>query len=161
MAKSITLTSWDPVLEELKFKPYRSKVERRVEPFSPKPGEAESVVIRTPWGEDLVARAGDLLVSELDKPDDKWPIKADIFEETYVITRPGYCVKRALTHLVPMTDVTQGDEEQIVNVYSLEGVTPVRAGDFYLARGVKGEIWAYPKEKVSEALVLVEEEEED
>ena len=146
-------------MEELKFKPYRSKVERRVEPYSPGPNGPASILIRTPWGEELIARAGDFLVSELDKPDDKWPIKADIFEETYAITRPGYCIKRALTHLVPMVDVTEGDENRMVTVYSLEGVETVRAGDFYLARVVKGELWAYPKEKILEALVLVEEQE--
>jgi hypothetical protein len=146
-------------MEELNFKPYRSKVERRVEPYSPGPNEPASIVIKTPWGEDLIARIGDFLVSELDKPDDKWPVKADIFEETYIITRPGYCIKRGLTHLVPMIDLTDGDENRMVTVYTLEGVTTVRAGDFYLARGVKGEIWAYPKEKISEALVLVEEKE--
>jgi len=159
MVRPLTLTSWDPVIEELKFKPYRSKVERRVEPYSPGPNGPESIVIKTPWGEELIARKGDFLVSELDKPDDKWPIKADIFEETYIITRPGYCIKRGLTHLVPMVDLTDGDENRMVTVYSLEGVETVRAGDFYLARGVKGEIWAYPKEKISEALVLVEEQE--
>ncbi|MGA7194158.1 MAG: hypothetical protein WBW94_11040 [Anaerolineales bacterium] len=159
MVRPLTLTSWDPIMEELNFKPYRSKVERRVEPYSPGPNEPKSIVIKTPWGEELIARTGDFLVSELDKPDDKWPVKADIFEETYVITRPGYCLKRGLTHLVPMIDVTEGDENRMVTVYSLEGVTTVRAGDFYLARGVKGEIWAYPKEKISEALVLVEEKE--
>ena len=157
MSKPTTLTSWDPLIGELKFKPYRSTVERRVEPYSPGPDGSESMRIKTPWGEELIARVGDFLVSELDKPDDKWPVKSDIFEETYVITRPGYCIKRAFTHLVPMTDVTDGDEDQIVNVYSLEGVTPVRAGDFYLARGVKGEIWAFPKDKVMTTLMLVEE----
>ncbi|HUI87452.1 MAG TPA: hypothetical protein VLX61_01880 [Anaerolineales bacterium] len=152
------LTSWDPILEDLHFKSYRSKVERRVEPYRPGPNEPTSIRIKTPWGEELIARAGDFLISEIDKPDDKWPIKADIFEETYVIVRPGYCVKRALTRLVPMIEVTQGNEDQLVTVYSLEGVETVRAGDFYLARGVKGEIWAYPKEKVSQAMVLVDEE---
>ena len=158
MVRPLTLTSWDPIIEELKFKPYRSNVERRVEPYLPGPNEPDSIRIKTPWGEELIARAGDFLVSELDKPEDKWPVKSDIFEATYIITRPGYCVKNALTYLVPMVDVTGGDEEQKVTVYSLEGVETVRAGDFYLARGVKGEIWAYPKKKVEEAMTLAEEE---
>jgi hypothetical protein len=160
MSKPITLTSWDPLIGELKFKPYRNKVERRVEAFVPGPQEPQSMLVKTPWGEDLVARFGDFLISELNKPEDRWPIKAEIFEQTYSIVRPGYCIKRGLTHLVPMIEVTNGDEDQIVVVYSLEGAESVRAGDFYLARGVKGEIWAYPKEKVSETLILVEEEDE-
>jgi hypothetical protein len=159
MVKPLTLTSSDPIIQELKFKPYRSKVERRFEPYAPGPDEPESIVIKTPWGEELIARAGDFLVSELDKPDDKWPIKANIFRETYRITRPGYCIKRALTLLVPLIEVTEGDENRMVIIHSLEGVTTVRAGDFYLARGVKGEIWAYPKEKIEE-VVLVEEKDE-
>ena len=159
MARPLILTSWDPLIEELKFKPYRSKVERRVEPYAPGPGDPQSILIKTPWGEELLARAGDFLVSELAQPEDKWPVKADIFEATYEITRPGFCLKRALTHLVPLVEVTGGDENRMVTVFSLEGVETVRAGDFYLARGVKGEIWTFPKDKVAEALVPVDEAE--
>jgi len=154
MVKPLTLTSSDPIIKELKFKLYRSKVERRFELYSPGPNEPKSIVIKTPWGEELIARTGDFLVSELDKPGDRWPIKADIFKETYRITRPGYCIKRALTHLVPLIEVTEGDENRMVTIHSLEGVTTVRAGDFYLARGVKGEIWAYPKEKIEEVVLV-------
>ncbi|MDO8753843.1 MAG: hypothetical protein Q7J80_08110, partial [Anaerolineales bacterium] len=70
-------------------------------------------------------------------------------------TRPGFCIKRGLTLLVPMVDVTGGDADREVTVYSLEGPTTVRAGDFHLARGVKGEIWAFPSEKVREIMIPV------
>ena len=60
---------------------------------------------------------------------------------------PGICIKRAVTLLVPLTDVTDGDEDQMVTVHTFEGPVTVRAGDFFLAKGVKGEIWPYPKDE--------------
>ena len=112
--------------------------------------------IHTRWGAELTAKYGDFLVSEMDTPDDRWPIDPQIFDASYELIRPGICVKRAVTFLVPLTDITHGDEDQLVTVVSLEGDETVRAGDFYLARGVKGEIWAYPKEKIHEVMRPVE-----
>jgi hypothetical protein len=94
-------------------------------------------------------------------PNDRWPVEADIFEKTYVETRPGHCVKRALTMLVPLVDAVGGDPEAQVTVETLEGLVSVRAGDFYLARGIKGEIWPYPKGKITAVMELVEEEKEE
>jgi len=156
MKQAIILTSDDPVLRELDFKPYRSSVERHFERFMPDPGQPQEIDIVTPWGETLTAQAGDYLVSELDKLDDVWPVEADIFESTYTILRPGICIKSALTYLVPMTDLTGDDPDQKVTVYALEGPQTVRAGDFYLARGVQGEIWSYPKDKIGQTMVLAE-----
>jgi hypothetical protein len=151
----ITVTSQDPILEKLDFKPYRSKVERRVVPFLPGPSEPQTLEINTPWGTHLTARKGDFLVSEIETPDDYWAIDPVIFEDSYVIVRPGYCVKKAVTLLVPLTDVT-GDPNRQVKVVTLEGEEVVRAGDFYLAKGIKGEIWPYPKGKIKEVLERVE-----
>jgi hypothetical protein len=148
MAKHIELTSKDPVLETLNFVPYQSMVERRFERFLPEPGEPDRMEVPTPWGESLTAKAGDYLLSEMDSPDDCWPVDAEIFDESYEIVRPGICVKTALTFLVPLSDVTEGDADQMVTVYTLEGPETVRAGDFYLARGIRDEIWTYPKDKV-------------
>jgi len=156
MKQAIILTSDDPVLRELDFKPYRSSVERHFERFMPDPGQPQEIDIVTPWGETLTAQAGDYLVSELDKLDDVWPVEADIFESTYTILRPGICIKSALTYLVPMTDLTGDDPDQKVTVYALEGPQTVRAGDFYLARGVQGEIWSYPKDKIGQVMILAE-----
>jgi hypothetical protein len=139
----------DPMINSLNFKPYRSKVTRRVVPFIPKGGQPQTMEVITPWGARLTVKKGDLLVSELDKPDDIWPIDAQIFDETYLIIAPGLCVKRAITMLVPLIDVTNGDEDRVVTVHTLEGPVTVRAGDFFLAKGVKGEIWPYPKAKVA------------
>jgi len=151
----LTITSSASILEKLNFKPYRSKVERRVVPFFPAPGEPQSLEIKTPWGAQLTARKGDFLVSEVETPDDYWPIDPVIFEDSYVIIRPGYCVKKAITLLVPLTEVTH-DPEREVTVVSLEGPETVRAGDFYLAKGIRGEIWPYPKEKIDDVMMPAE-----
>ena len=148
MNTPVTLKSDDPRLKTLPFKPYRSQVERRYERFEPKPGEPDRVEIATPWGESLTAKPGDYLISELDNPDDAWPIDNEIFEQTYQIVRPGICIKRALTEMVPLSEAVNGNSNAEVDVVTLEGVETVRAGDFYLARGVKGEIWPIPREKI-------------
>ena len=152
MRAPIVICSDDSILRTLNFKPYRSKVERRVIPFLPPPGEPQSMEVSTPWGAQLTAKFGDFLVSEVDTPSDYWPIDPVIFEESYVIIRPGYCVKKALTLLVPLTDIT-GDPEREVTIISLEGPETVKAGDFYLAKGIKGEVWPYPKEKVADVML--------
>ena len=152
MRAPIVISSDDSILRTLNFKPYRSKVERRVIPFLPAPGEPQSMEVSTPWGAQLTAKFGDFLVSEVDTPSDYWPIDPQIFEESYVIIRPGYCVKKALTLLVPLTDIT-GDPEREVTIISLEGPETVKAGDFYLAKGIKGEVWPYPREKVADVML--------
>src|SRR5215208_4452167 len=155
MREPLLITSTDPALESLSFKAYRSKVERRVVPFFPAPNEAQTMEINTPWGTQLTARKGDFLISEIETPNDYWPIDPVIFEESYVIIRPGYCVKKAITELVPLNDITH-DPERDVTVVTLEGSETVRAGDFYLARGIKGEIWPYPKEKIEDVMIPAE-----
>jgi len=152
MRAPIVISSDDAILRTLNFKPYRSKVERRVIPFLPAPGEPQSMEVITPWGAQLTAKFGDFLVSEVDTPSDYWPIDPQIFEESYVIIRPGYCVKKALTLLVPLTEIT-GDPEREVTIISLEGPETVKAGDFYLAKGIKGEVWPYPKAKVADVML--------
>ena len=155
MAEPLLITSSDPILDRLHFKPYRSNVERRVVPFFPARGEPQTLEIDTPWGTQITARKGDFLVSEVETPDDYWPIDPVIFEESYEIIRPGYCVKKAITLLVPLTEVT-GDPNREVAIMTLEGTETVRAGDFYLAKGVKGELWPYPKEKIGTIMMPAE-----
>lgn len=152
MKEPVVITSSDPVLKSLPFKPFRSKVERRVIPFMPAPGEAQSMEVKTPWGAMLTAKSGDFLVSEVDKPYDYWPIEPSIFEESYVLIRPGYCVKKAVTLLTPLIEVTH-DPEVMVTVVTLEGNVTVRAGDFFLAKGVQGEVWPYPKDKIEQVMM--------
>lgn len=156
MTDPIVLTVNAPILNRLNFKSYMSVVERRFERFLPGPGEPSKMEIPTPWGESLTAKAGDYLVSEMDSPDDRWPVDADVFENSYEIVRPGVCVKRAVTKLVPLVDVTGGDADRMVTVYTLEGPETVRAGDFYLARGIHDEIWTYPKDKVKDVMKPVD-----
>ena len=156
MREPLVITSADPILSRVQFKPYRSKVERRVVPFLPAPDEPQSIEITTPWGAQLIAHKGDFLISEVDTPNDFWPIDPVIFEESYIITRPGYCAKKAITLLVPRTDLTRGDPDRQVTVITLEGPETVRAGDFFLAKGIRGEIWPYPREKIANVLVPAE-----
>ncbi len=156
MSKPIVITSDDPILKSLDFKPYRSKVERRVIPFLPNPDDPQTLDVKTPWGAVLTAKKGDFLVSEVDTPNDYWPIDPLIFEESYIITRPGYCAKNAITLLVPLTDITGGNPNREVTIVSLEGPQTVRAGDFFLAKGIKGEVWPYPKAKVEDVMTPAE-----
>jgi hypothetical protein len=156
MTEPLLITSSDSILETLHFKPYRSTVERCVVPFFPDPDEPQTLEIDTPWGMRITARKGDFLVSEVETPDDYWPIDPVIFEESYIITRPGYCIKKAITLLVSLIDVT-GDPDREVTVATLEGNETVRASDFYLAKGIKGEIWPYPKEKVGDVMLPADE----
>lgn len=151
MSEPLVITSSDSILSELKFKPFRSTVERRVVPFLPAPSEPQTLEINTPWGTQLTARKGDFLISEVDTPHDYWSIDPVIFEESYIMIRPGYCVKKAVTLLVPLTDITN-DPNRLVTVVTLEGAETVRAGDFYLAKGIKGEVWPYPKEKIKDVM---------
>ena len=153
MSDPVVLTQNDSILESLDFRPYRSKVERRVISFVPSPDEPQTMEVNTPWGAQLTAQRGDFLISEMETPNDFWPIDPVIFEDSYVVTKPGYCVKKAITFLVPLTDVTSGDPDGEVTVVSLEGPETVRAGDFYLARGIRGEIWPYPKEKIKDVMM--------
>lgn len=125
---------------------------RRGVPFLPGPDEPQTKEVKTPWGSVLTVKRGDMLISELDAPEDVWPIDANIFDETYVTMSPGICVKRAITMIVPLVDVTDGDEDRMVTVYTLEGPETVRAGDFFLAKGVRGEIWPCTKEKVAKTM---------
>ena len=160
MSEPILIKSNDPIIKTLDFQPYRSIVERRVERFKPAPNEPQNIEVATPWGESLTANAGDYIVSELEgPPGDRWPVEASIFEATYLETRPGYCVKSALTMLVPLVDAVGGNPNQSVVIETLEGTVSVRAGDFYLALGVQGEIWPYPKDKVEHVMARVTKKE--
>jgi hypothetical protein len=155
-SEPLVITSSDSKLEYLHFKAYRSKVERRVVAFFPAADESQTLEINTPWGTQLTARKGDFLISEVETPDDYWCIDPVIFEESYVIIRPGYCVKKAVTLLVPLTEITR-DPDRLVTVVTLEGDETVRAGDFYLAKGIKGEIWPYPRVKIEDVFMPAEE----
>lgn len=156
MTESILLTSDSPLMNTLNFKPYQNTSIRRVKQFLPAADEPQTLEVKTPWGATLTAKKGDMLISEIDKPEDMWPIDAEIFDKTYIQTESGICIKKADVMLVPLIEVTGGDGEQMVSIQTLEGLETVRAKDFYLAKGIRGEIWAYPNEKVKEKMRLVE-----
>jgi hypothetical protein len=142
------LYSNDPILESMDFIKHHDEVERRYRRFLPNADEPNTKEVPTAWGDTLTAKAGDYLVSSKEAPEDHWPVDAEIFEGSYEITGPGSCVKKAVTELVPLTYIT-GDEDQLVTVHTLEGPETVRAGDFFLARGVKGEIWPIEIDKIA------------
>jgi len=142
----------DPIIARLNFKPYRNIMVRRVVPFLPGAGEPQTKDVKAPWGAVLTAKMGDMLISELDAPADVWPVDSGIFDETYMITEPGICIKRAITLIVPLTDLTNGNVDGLVTVHTLEGPLTVRAGDFMLAKGVRGEIWPIQKEKFEKSM---------
>lgn len=147
MKQRIEITSDDPRINQLHFTPHRSTDQRHVVRFLPGDNEPQTREIVTSWGGKLTIKKGDLLVSNMEDPQDAWPVEAEIFAKTYTMTGPDTCIKSAVNMLAPLTDLTEGDEDQMVSVRSLEGVVTVRAGDFYLARGVHGEIWAFPRHK--------------
>ncbi|MFQ5615554.1 MAG: hypothetical protein ACE5GO_03740 [Anaerolineales bacterium] len=155
MAKrTIEIKSNDKILRNLQFKPYRNATERRVSQFLPDGDEPQTIEIVTPWGGTLTCESGDYIVNELGNPENRWPVDRKIFEDTYSQTRPGYYVKSALTHLVPLVEIA-GHPNRMITVHTLEGAVTVRAGDFYLARGSKGEIWPIPRKKVKRTMVPV------
>jgi hypothetical protein len=156
MPEPLTITSADPILEKLPFKPYRAAMERRMVPFLPEEGQQQTRVIETRSGRVLTVKRGDFLISEMNTPQHVWPVDAAIFEESYEVIRPGVCVKRAVTWLAPLTELTDGDPDRLVTVVSLEGANTVRAGDYFLAKGVAGEIWAYDAKKVGTIMKPVE-----
>ena len=155
MEEPLELRSGDRLVKQLKFEPFRNVVERRAVRFQPQQDEPQSIKVGTPWGEQLECKQGDYIVSEMDAPDDRWPVDRTIFESSYESTRPGIYVKKALTYLFPLESVTR-DASQRVKVYTLEGPVIVRSGDFYLARGIRGEIWPFPKNKVDGTMQAVE-----
>lgn len=155
MSQPIEIRATDTALQKLKFKQYRYRQERQAFQFMPKDGEPSTMSIQTPWGAELIADSGDYIVNEIGTPDNRWPVKKDIFEETYIETRTGIYIKRALVSLYPLKELTK-DPEQLVSVHTLEGVVTVRAGDFYLCRGIKGEIWPMPIDKVHTTLAPAE-----
>ncbi len=152
MEEPFKITSEDPIIASLNFQPYRNMVKRGVVPFTPAKDEPQTKQVVTPWGTELTMKSGDLLVFELDHPDDSWPVDAQIFDDSYMMLEPGICIKRAVTWLVPLADLTGGEPNRLITVSTLEGEETVRAGDFYLAKGIQGEIWPYPKEKADEIM---------
>lgn len=144
----------DHLLQCLEFKPYRCMDHRLAIQFIPKAEESQFLEMITPWGDTLVAKKGDYIVSDIDKPVDRWPVDREIFEQTYVEESPGHFIKNVLIFLTPLENVTS-NPDQYVKIHTLEGDVTVRAGDFFLARGVKGEVWPYPLEKVLTTLQAV------
>ena len=130
MEEALRISSQDKILASLPFIPYRSLHERRVVPFLPAPNEPQTLEIDTPWGTHLTARKGDFLISEVATPDDYWAIDPVIFEESYVMVRPGYCVKKAVILLVPLTKVTRDPNRTVIPGFVVSSVVHQPFGAF-------------------------------
>lgn len=152
--EKLEIHAGDSLLKRLEFKPYRCMDQRLAIQFMPSAEEPQVRELATPWGETLVANKGDYIVSEIDKPVDRWPVDREIFERSYIEVSPGHFIKNALIFLTPLVEVTK-NPDQYVTIQTIEGDVTVRAGDFFLARGVKGEVWPYPVVKVLTSLRLV------
>lgn len=156
MNEPLIISPDDSILSQIHFKPYHNAQLRRAEQFLPAPDEPQEITLHTPWGETLVCKRGDYLVSEVNNPHDRWPVEHSIFEETYAKLRSGLFTKKPTNFLVPLSEIT-GNPDRIVIVETLEGNVHVRSGDFFLARGPRGEIWPIPKEKVEQTMILEEQ----
>lgn len=148
MDEPLEISDHDAILDTVDFRPYISNTERHAEQFLPPPDAPQTVEVHTPWGGTLLAQAGDYIVNDVKNRADCWVVEREIFETTYHQVRPGRWVKSAITYLAPLTDLTGQVEDRTVTIHTLEGPVTVRAGDFYLARGAQGELWAIPNEKV-------------
>jgi len=150
MTKPIVIKSDDPILKQIKFKVYSYKDKRVAKQFIPNPDEPQTQELQTSWGDTLTIKKGDYLVSDATNPEDAWPVEKEIFEKSHQETAPGTGLfkKISLVSLVPLTIFTEGDPDQLVTVHTLEGQETVPAGKYHLAKGIKGEIWPYPNEKI-------------
>lgn len=154
MKESIEIRADDPILKKVKFKIYGYKDKRVAKQFLPKPDEPQTKELEVPWGDTLTMKRGDYIVSSTQDSENSWPVEKDIFEKSYKEEEPGTGVFRkvASVALAPLTEFTDGNPDQMVTVYSLEGPETVPAGKFHLARGIKGEIWPFPNDGIESTL---------
>jgi hypothetical protein len=150
----LELRASDPTIKELDFETYRYKNKRQAEQFLPNDDQQQIIRVQTGWGGVLTGKRGDYLVNEVGNPDEKWVVEKEIFVASYQEVEVGIFIKKATVDLVPLSAVTRDPEREVI-VYSLEGPLKVRAKDFYLALGIKDEIWPVPIEHVSNNLELV------
>ncbi len=158
MGANIEINPNDEVLAQAGFKYYCYKDTRLARQFLPTSEEPQTQEIAVPWGDTLIAKKGDYIVSDAKDPSNSWPVAKEIFEQTHEEKVPGSGIfkKTAIIALVPLTEFTEGNPDQLVTIHSLEGEYTVRAGDFHLARGIKQEIWAYPSENIPKNLVALD-----
>ena len=152
----------DPVIQQLEFDKYRSKVCRAITQFLPKDGEAQTCTVNAPWGTEEV-RAGDYIGSEIGNSTHSWRIEKGAFESSYEWVEPGIARKSAVIELIPLVNLTHnpdamvkiytcipGEEAKDADKHCIE-----RAGEVFLARGVKGELYRYPIAKAEKELEKV------
>ena len=158
MEKLIELKQDDAILKRVKFKIYGYKDKRVAHQFLPDPDEPDTKNIDVSGGNTLIIKRGDYLVSDAGDPEHAWPVEKEIFEQSHQEEQPGSGLFRkiSLVMLAPLTEFTGGNPDQMVIVHTLEGPETVRAGDYHVARGIKGEIWPFPNDRIEKHLYEVE-----
>ena len=156
---ALELRPTDPVIQTLRFDKYRSKVCIAVTQFLPKDNEPQTCIVNPP---DEV-RAGDYIGSEIGNSTNAWRIEKGTFESSYEWVAPGIARKSAVIELIPLVTLTD-NPDRIVKIYSyvpgeeteeaMDGDKRFieRAGDVFLARGAKGELYRYPITKANSEL---------
>jgi hypothetical protein len=162
METPIEIKSDDPILENIEFKFFGYRDSRLAKQFLPDPDMPQTTSIQSPWGFSLTAKRGDYIVWDVANPDDIWTVNQEIFEGSHSEETPGTGIfhKHAMVALVPLLAFTKGDPDKFVTIYTLEGPQTVPAGIFHLARGIKGEIWPFPSEKIEMSLYPLAKDEE-
>jgi len=153
--KPFELRASDPIIDTLTFQTYRYTNKRKAEQFLPAANQPQTIQVKTRWGGVLNGKRGDYLVWEINDPEERWVVDEAIFWESYLEIEAGIFVKSATVDLAPLIDVTRDPDREVI-IYSLEGPLRVRAGDFYLAIGVKKEIWPAQIEHINRCMKPVE-----
>lgn len=153
--KPLELKASDPIINSLVFKTYRYTNKRQAEQFLPDADQSQTIHIETGWGGVLTGSSGDYIVWELDNPEERWVVENEIFLASYTEIETGIFVKNATVDLAPLTDITRDPDREVI-IYSIEGPLRVRSGDFYLALGVKKEIWPAPIEHIKNCMELLD-----
>lgn len=155
MSPILRIQSDDPILDRLSFVTYRYRPRpvRQAAQFLPRPDQPQTITLTQPNGLKLTAERGDYLVNALGSMHHRWPVRKDIFEQSYRAIRPGYYVKHATVELLPLTQLTEENPDQRITIVSIEGEETVRAGDYYLARGVNKELWVVTRKSIGKTIV--------
>ncbi len=98
-------------------------------------------IVKTSWGADLQAKAGrDVIVSK--GPNDRWVVRKDIFDNTYVPAEGGF-------RKDPNLSVSYRIAEKPETIQTLEGPVGAAPGDYVLTGSV-GEQWPVKPDKFAQ-----------
>jgi hypothetical protein len=113
----------------------------------------KSTKITISWGPKLKARKGkDYILYYLDTPKDKWVVRKDIFEKTYIVP---FGTTKEEDIFVKNPDVEYGffPVNRKMTIKTLEGEVPAKVGMICMV-GVVGELWPMEKEKFDKKYIV-------